>query len=95
MTTAYYKGTGSKNEKGNDLSIIRLSLANDELKDEMVLWFKEEATMDYDYRFDAEKWYSEGTRPQIYSVLSDKEYAINGIPLPGDHRRDTPGTLDT
>ena len=33
-------------------------------------------------RFDAEKWYSEGTRPQIYSVLTGREYAINGIPLP-------------
>lgn len=79
---AYYKGAGSKNDKGNEFPIIRLSLAKGESRDEMVVWFMEEATMGYDYKFDAEKWYSEGTRPQIYSVLTGREYAINGIPLP-------------
>jgi len=79
--TAYYKGNGSNSEKGTDHSLIRLSFGKGDLKDETVIWFREEATMEYDYRFDAEKWYSEGSRPQIYSVLSGREFAINCIPL--------------
>jgi hypothetical protein len=38
--------------------------------------------MNYDKKYDAEKWIYKGTRPQIYSYSPNRNYAINGIPLP-------------
>lgn len=82
-STHYYKKGSSLNDEGKkSLPILRLTIADESCKDETVIWFNEKATMDYDNRFDAEKWVSEGTRPQIYTYLKNNEYVINGIPFP-------------
>lgn len=82
-STVYYKKGESRDDtKRRNFPIIRLTFGNNDLTDETVLWFKNEATYDHDSRFDAEKWYSEGNRPQFYSSYAGKDYAINGIPFP-------------
>ena len=81
-TLFYKKGESRDDSKRRNFPIIRLTFGNNILTDETVIWFKSEATYDNDSRFDAEKWYSEGSRPQIYSSAAGKNYAINGIPFP-------------
>ena len=82
MSTPYYKGSPMNNENKKSFSVLRLTLGNDVFTDETAIWFNNEATMSYDYKYDARKWLSEGSRPQFYSFSPDKEYAINGIPFP-------------
>jgi len=80
--TPYYKGSSGNNETKKSIPVLRLTLGNKAFSDETAFWFNDEATMHFDYKYDAGKWISEGSRPQFYSFSSDKEYAINGIPFP-------------
>jgi hypothetical protein len=80
--TPYYKGNSGNNETKKSLPVLRLTLGNANYTDETAVWFNNEATMNYDHKYDAGKWLSEGSRPQFYSFSPDKEYAINGIPFP-------------
>jgi hypothetical protein len=88
-TTPYYKGEETFYRNKVKFPIIRLALLKDTLADETVVWFHENATIGNDNEFDAEKWTSEGNRPQIYSLNDNKEYVINGIPFP-DKSTDIP-----
>jgi hypothetical protein len=81
-STPFYKGEPNNGGSKGKLPVIRLSLGKDTLNDEMVVWFHENATIGNDNEFDAEKWTSEGKRPQIYSFDDNKDYVINGIPFP-------------
>jgi len=80
--TPYYKGIPGNKENKKSFPVLRLTLGNASYTDETAIWFNNEATMHYDYKYDAGKWLSEGSRPQFYSFSPDKEYAINGIPFP-------------
>lgn len=79
--TPYYKGSSGENKKST-FPLIRLILGNDIYSDETVIWFNKNSTMGYDRKSDAEKRDYKGLHPQIYSSYQDKEFAINGIPLP-------------
>lgn len=59
-TTTYFKGApkGSNIDSKGILPLIRLAIGPDSIKDETVVWFNEEATMNFDNRFDAAKWLS-------------------------------------
>jgi hypothetical protein len=80
--TPYYKGDSGNNESKSSFPLIRLTLGNDRHRDEMMIWFNDNATMGFDNKFDARKWVPEDLRTQIYSVSQGREYAINGIPSP-------------
>jgi len=78
----FYKGDSENHETKGFLPLIRLALENGRHTDETVIWFNEDATMDFDNKFDAHKYLSKDLRSQIYSVSKGREYAINGIPSP-------------
>jgi len=80
--TAYYKGSKEKGAGKDIHPVVRLTLSNDKLTDETVIWFNEDATTGKDRKFDAEKWIPEDPRLQIFSNLQGRKYAINGIPVP-------------
>jgi hypothetical protein len=80
--TQYYKGSGAKPESKSIHPLIRLTLNNDKLTDQTVIWFNENATTGKDSKYDAEKWIPDDPRLQIYSSLQGRKYAINGIRFP-------------
>lgn len=78
----YYKGSREKGEGKSIHSLIRLTLNNEKLADETVIWFNDNATNGKDTGYDAEKWIPDDPRLQIYSTLQGRKYAINGIQFP-------------
>jgi hypothetical protein len=64
------------------IPLVRLSLAEDTLSDEMVVRFDEAAKSDLDYDFDALKMFLSSDIVSIYSLAAGKKFAINGLPFP-------------
>lgn len=66
---------------GNADQIVRLQVADGNMKDETVIRFSEDATDDFDGSLDAYKFFSfDPEYPQIYSVNSDM-LSINSLPF--------------
>lgn len=80
--TTYYKGSKENAESKSKYPLIRISLDNDKLTDQTVIWFNENATTGKDSKYDAEKWIPDDPRLQICSSLQGRKYAINGIQFP-------------
>ena len=68
-----------KNTETNDKNILRLTVEGDNMLDETVIRFYEEASNGFDNMFDAHKLFVENI-PQIYSVIPDQKIAINTLP---------------
>jgi hypothetical protein len=81
-STQYYKGSKEKGDSKDIYPLIRLTLGNEKLTDETVIWFNENATSGKDSKYDAEKWIPDDPRLQIFTSQQGRKYAINGLPFP-------------
>lgn len=70
----FYKST-----RTNELT---MKVEKDNLSDELLISFDENATDEFDTFFDVEKFYGSPSAPQIYSLSEDKKLSINGL-FPG------------
>jgi len=68
------------------IPLIRLEISNESgNRDETVVRFDYNATEEFDSRFDASKILSQSlVYPQIYSIIGNEKYSINGLPFPDD-----------
>jgi hypothetical protein len=65
---------------------VKLELSGNGTSDETIVWFKEGATTGYDQTYDGYKIFSpDADFSQLYSILTGKNYVINGLPLPSDN----------
>ncbi len=71
-------------KSAEQIPLVRLTISSAAARDEMVVRFDPEATMDFDGPFDAGKPFSHvrAGRLKIYSVLKGENYSINSIPWP-------------
>ena len=71
-------------KSAEQIPLVRLNLSSAATRDEMVVRFDPEATMDFDGPFDAGKIFSHdrAARLKIWSVLKGENYSINSIPWP-------------
>lgn len=87
-TQPRYKKSGSEELPSKEEKIfpkIKLELSGTGTSDETILWYNNEATDGFDEKYDAIKMFSsESIFSQIYTILEEKNYVINGIPLPTD-----------
>lgn len=67
----------------SDIQLVRVNISKDDLLDESVIRFKDDASDNFDNKYDAVKFLSESANmPQIYTQLYDKKYSINSVPFP-------------
>ncbi|MGB3466867.1 MAG: hypothetical protein WBA74_16420, partial [Cyclobacteriaceae bacterium] len=69
-----------RQESNSRNDIVRLSIGNGKQKSDMLIGFRADATAGADRRYDALK-YAGNTDLQIYSIMNDNAYAIQGLPL--------------
>ena len=70
-------------KSGIVIPLIRLEVSSGADKDETVIRFDGQATMDFDNEFDAAKMFGpKNIIPEIYSALNGENYSINCIPWP-------------
>ncbi len=69
--------------KNNELpnNTLRMLAISDNSSDETFVRFHEVATSHFDGELDAVKLKGFGAAPQLFSVLEDRDYAINALPL--------------
>lgn len=65
-------------------NVLVVSCESQGLSDQLYLHFDDEATVNYDSRFDAYKLMGTGNSPQIYSSSDDKLLSISALPLSFD-----------
>lgn len=70
-----------KGEKAT-LPLIRISVSKDGKSGETVVRFNEKADMELDMYFDATRFLSSSTKPEIFTSLNGTDFTINGIPFP-------------
>lgn len=59
--------------------ILRLSIANEVVKDEAIIYFNANASDSYDV-YDSEKWLNNGTTvPNLYTTVGTEQLVINGM----------------
>jgi hypothetical protein len=75
-STSRYKGLES------EIPLIRLKINENNISDETVVRFDENAKPGIDYDFDAIKMFVSSSSTQIYSKDSEINYIINGLPFP-------------
>ena len=76
-------GSTARYKSGSMSPLLRLELSDqDEEGDETLIRFKNLATEDFDYSFDAFKLMVNESRNQIWSGINNEKYSINSIPFP-------------
>ncbi|MGN6645068.1 MAG: T9SS type A sorting domain-containing protein [Cytophaga sp.] len=66
-------------ESPEDIIRITLQPENSDQKDETVIRFNEDASVDFDSDLDAYKLLNSGTTPSVYTALNNQTYSINSL----------------
>ena len=76
------KGAEEDRISSDTVSFIRLKIENEEKKNELVVYFNEQATNSFDGDFDAYKMGKTNGNISIWTKIGNVDYSINGLPFP-------------
>jgi hypothetical protein len=70
-------------KSSQEIALIGLTISSATTKDEMIVRFEQESTMDFDYDYDAGKLFTHNSRGvKLFSAIRGEDYSINTIPWP-------------